>query len=150
MAARSGFTADAAGRDDDVRGRLDPLALVIDAGEVVDGADDGVGGGCDVVHAFNEATECEAQSAVAPSVEPNGADVTIERGTAEIVVADYIVRRAPFYEIGFDFLAIAMRADFAVAFVMRAVERSLGRIGFGSTPLTARLRRFAGLGFRVR
>ena len=44
----------AAGGDDYVRGRLDPLAVVINAGAGADGAEDAFVGGDDAVGVFND------------------------------------------------------------------------------------------------
>ncbi len=101
-----------------MRGRLDPFALIVDTGEGVDGTDDGIGGGLDGIHAFDQATQGKTQIAVAAGEKADGARMAIDRCAADVEFAGDVARMRPFDEIGFDVGAVRVGADFAVALVM--------------------------------
>lgn len=102
-----------------MRGRLDPLAVIVDAGVGVDSADDGVGGGCDVHGALDDVAEGEAEIAVAQREEASGVRVAVEGTGGDVVVAGDVAGRVPVDEVFLDGLALVVAADGAVAGVMR-------------------------------
>jgi hypothetical protein len=101
-----------------VRGRLDPLAGIVDASVGVDGADDGVGSGRDVHGALDDVAEGEAELAVAQREETGGVSVAVEGASGDFVIAGDVAGRVPVDEVFFDGLALGMAADSAVAGVM--------------------------------
>lgn len=92
-----------------MRRGFDPLAVIVDASEGVDGADDGIGGGLDAVHTLDETAESKPQITVAAGEQASSPCVTINGAAVDFVFAGDIVRRSPFDELGFDFVAIRMR-----------------------------------------
>lgn len=99
---------------DDVLGRINPLAVVREAGVEGDGADNGVGGNGNDHGFLDEWAQGQAEVRGALGEESGGVGVTIDRG----VVGDSIFfgdgwGAAPMEEFGFDFVAFAMAADAA-------------------------------------
>src|SRR6185437_520832 len=77
VGGRIGFAAQDVG-DDDLFGRIVPLAVVVEAGGVgAGGGHDGGGSGSDVAGLFEDVLEGEAEVAAADFVEPEGVSVAI-------------------------------------------------------------------------
>ena len=114
---RERFAADAARRDDDVGWRFDAFALVVDARKKMDGADDGVGCWLDILHAFDEVAEREAEQAVAPGEKSERIGVAIDRATADFVVVGNVAKSVPVHEFVFDFSTVLVGANSALILV---------------------------------
>lgn len=125
-----------AGRNDDVRRRLDPLAAVIDAGEGVDGADDGIGGRLYVAGALDDVAESEANIAVAPLEEIRRMSVAENRAAAHLIVDGDAPGREPVDEVVLNGVALGVAADGAMALVMGSAGTVVGGRGvaFGERP----------------
>ena len=78
--ARSG-KRDISVSDDDLFAGLVPVAVIVDAGESADGANDGVGGGDDALGLFDEEAEGVARLVHAPVEEAEGVGVSINDAT---------------------------------------------------------------------
>jgi hypothetical protein len=105
---------------DDVLGRADQSAVVIEAGVEGDGADDGIGGDVDDRGFLDQRAEGEADVLGALSEESVGVSVTVDRG----VVSDSVFlgdgfRAAPVQEFAFDFGASRVMANATFAIVAR-------------------------------
>ena len=98
--------------------RLDPVASAIDAGEVVDGADYGVGSYTYVLGAVDDVPESEAEIAVALIVEVDGLRVAINGARLDPIVVGDIVDVMPVSEFFLDGLSQRVSADQAEAFVV--------------------------------
>ena len=74
------------GREDDVRGRLDPLAVRVDVSENFGGADDGVGGHVtDFVRAIDDQAERATNVAVASGEEAGSMGMAIEGAAIHVI-----------------------------------------------------------------
>jgi hypothetical protein len=105
-----------------VRGRLDPSAVVGDAGVGPDGANDGVAGNCRAVAVLQNAIERGAHVAGAASVEPCGAGVAIDHALVDLVGLTDVVGMLPLDELVFDFVALGVAANEAPAFMALAIS----------------------------
>lgn len=135
------------GRNDDVRGRLDPLAGVVDATEGVHGTNNGVGSRVDKARAFNQVAESETNVAVTPLKEIGRMGVTKNGGAAHLVFNGDVAGRMPVDEFIVYGVAFRMPADGAAALVVggagaivssgRAALPDVIRLGFGPAGLAA-------------
>ena len=107
--------------DDDVAGgRLDELAVVVDAGVKADGVDEGVGGDPDRLGALDERFERHAEIGPAAGENSGGMDVAIDGGVVrDAVFFGESVRALPAEEAVLDGFALGMAADIALARVPR-------------------------------
>src|ERR1700678_1957331 len=101
---------------DDVTRRLMPFAAIVDVAASVDGAEDRVGAGRNPVYLFDDHFDSATEFHAAKGVEASGVGVAIDVARAgEIVFRSDLRRTAPIQESGFDFLAIGMTANDALA-----------------------------------
>jgi hypothetical protein len=106
------------GGDDEVLRRIDPLALIVDAGECTDGANDGIGGGHDARRFLDDVAEREADVAAAAIEKVDGDGVPVDGAAADFVFLGDFGGTVPSKETLLDGLAIGMRTDGAVALVV--------------------------------
>ena len=100
-------------------GWLDPFALAAEAGADLNGAEDRVGAGFDLIGVLDQKLGGEAQIFAAPLVEAGGARVAIDGAVIpEIVIPLNQFDVVPGNEILFDIGAVGMIADDAFAGVM--------------------------------
>ncbi len=98
--------------------RVNPLAVAIDSGEMVDGTDDGVSSYTDVLRALDDVAEGEAEVAVALVVEVDRPRVPIEGVRRNLIGFGDIANTMPVNELFFDGFAERTPADQAEAFVV--------------------------------
>ena len=103
--------------NDEVLGRLDPLAASVDFGEVLDGAKDAFGSGVHAFGAFDGTPQREAQVGVANGKEIESVGVAINGAQRHLVVFGDVARALPMDKFLFDFVAKVVGADGAVGFV---------------------------------
>ena len=115
------------GGDDDARRRIDPSAVVGDAGVGADGANDGVARNFRVVAVLEQSFERGANVAVAAGVEADGARVAVDDAHVDAVVVADVVGMLPLDEFGLDFLALRVAADDALARVAGKTARGWRR-----------------------
>lgn len=125
-------------RDDDMGGCFDPVAIVIDATEGVNSADDGVGGGIDKGRAFDEVAESKSNVAIAALEEICCVRVTENRRAAHLVEIGDLAGRKPMDELVVDGITLRMPANGATTLVMRRAGTVVGS-GRGRLPKVARL-----------
>ena len=95
------------------------MAVAIDSGEVMDGADDGVGGDySDVLRALDDVVEGEAEVAGALVVKVDGSRVPIDGVRVNLIGLGDISDAMPVNELFFDVFAVRVPADQAEAFVV--------------------------------
>lgn len=94
------------------------MAVAIDAGEVVDGADDGVSSYTYVLRALDDVPEGEAEVAVALVVKVDGPRVPIEGMRRNLIGFGDIADTMPVNELFFDGFAERIPADQAETFVV--------------------------------
>ncbi len=100
--------------DDEMGGRIDPFAGIVDAGDGAGGADDSVGRNRDFVDALDDALHGEAKIEAAFREEAGGMGVTVDRcEIAEMVAAGEVGGIAPIEEIELDGVAVGVVADAA-------------------------------------
>jgi hypothetical protein len=106
-----------------VGGRIDPLALVVDAGESVNGADNVSGGYVEATLGFvDDVTQREAKIAVADGKEIQGVGVAVDRALLDAIDIPDFVGTMPMDEFLFDVFAVRMAADGAAGFVRGLVQ----------------------------
>lgn len=98
--------------------RLDPLAVAIDAGEVVDGSDDGVGIRANGLRALDDVSEGEAEVAVALVVEVDCFRVPVDGAWFNAIVLGDVLDAVPVNELFLDGFAEWIPADQAEALVV--------------------------------
>ena len=103
--------------NDEVLGRLDPLAASVDFGEILDGAKDAFGSGVHAFGAFDGTSQGEAQVGVANGKEVESVGVAINGAQRHLVVFGDVARALPMDKFLFDFVAKVVGADGAVGFV---------------------------------
>ena len=103
--------------DDEVLGRLDPLAASVDFGKVLDGAKNAFGSGVHPFGAFDGTSQCETQVAVANGKKIESVGVAINGAQGHLVVFGDVARALPMDKFLFDFVAKVVGADGAVGFV---------------------------------
>ena len=103
--------------NDEVPGRLDPLAASVDFGEVLDGAKNAFGSGVHAFGAFDGASQREAQVSVANGKKIESVGVAINSAQRHLVVFGDIARAFPMDKFLFDFGAKVVGADGAVGLV---------------------------------
>ena len=95
------------------------MAVVVDAGEGADGANDGVGGGGDVLGFFDEESEGVARPFHAEAEEAEGVGVTVNDATVgQIEFVGESGRALPMKDALFDGFAFGVVADGALGFVI--------------------------------
>ena len=114
--------------DYDFLGRIEPLAVVVDAAVGAGGVEDVAGGGPQVVGVFEDGLDYAAEILAAEFVEAGGAGVTVD-GLAipEVVGAADVIGADPVDEIAFESGAIGMMADETFAGVALGVGFGFGR-----------------------
>lgn len=125
-------------RDDDVGGCFDPVAIVVDATEGVNSADDGIGSRLDKGRAFDQVAESKSNVAIAALEEICCVRVTENRRAAHLVEIGDLAGRKPMDELVVDGIALRMPADGATTLVMRRAGAVVGS-GLGTLPKVARL-----------
>jgi len=116
--------------DYDFFGRINPLAVIIDAAVGAGGVEDVAGGGPQVVGVFEDRFDDAAEILAAEFVESGGAGVAVD-GLAipEVVGAADVIGADPVDVIAFEGGAIGMVADEAFAGVAFGVGLGFGRRG---------------------
>ena len=99
-------------------GWLDPLAVAIDTGEVVDGSDDGVGIRANGLGAMDDVSEGEAEVAVALVVEIDCFRMPVDGAWFNAVVLGDVLDAVPVNELLFDGFAERIPTDQAEALVV--------------------------------
>ena len=95
------------------------MAVAIDAGEVMNGADDGVGGDyADVLRALDDVPEGEAEVVGALVVKVDGLRVAIDGVPVNLIGLGDIADAMPVNELFFDGFAVWIPTDQAEAFVV--------------------------------
>jgi hypothetical protein len=123
--------------DDTVRGgRVDPFAVVFQAGAGADGADDTVGGGWDAVGALDDVFEGVTHVATALLEEAHGVGVAVNGGGGgQVVFFIQVVRASPVKKGFLDSLAFGVGADGAETFVAGRIDGLLGGFAPGGSAL---------------
>jgi hypothetical protein len=91
--------------DDNLFGRVDPVAVVGDMSEDANGADDGMGGDLDVGGLFHDVSQGEADGMSAAEEESEGVSVAVKGALVNLVVADDILTAMPLEKFLFDVTA---------------------------------------------
>ncbi|MGH9686124.1 MAG: hypothetical protein ACRD5K_03410 [Candidatus Acidiferrales bacterium] len=91
--------------------RGDPFAIVVEAGEEADGADDGIGGDFDVLSLFDDVAEGEAQAAIALTEEIGGVGVAVDGAAVDLVGFGDGVDLSPVQKFLVDEFTFGMAAD---------------------------------------
>jgi hypothetical protein len=107
-----------AGGEDDLFGRLDPLAGVVDVGVGADGADDGVGGSHAAFGLLDDEFEGVADFAGAAGEEAGGVSVAVDGRSRDAKFESHVFGTAPVEEALFNGVAFGMGADAAFAGVV--------------------------------
>ena len=91
---------------------LDPLALIVDAGESMDGTHDGVRShDRNAINAIDNVSQREAEVSVANKEEVEGVGVAVDGVRGDIVSLCDIARAVPVHEFFFDVRAVFMAAN---------------------------------------
>lgn len=98
--------------DDELFGRIDPLAFLVETAAGADGVDDFVGGGDDAFGFFDDEFERTDGVAAAFGVEAGGLYVAVDGGGVEgVVFAGDACGAVPVEVVVFDGFAVGMAAD---------------------------------------
>ncbi|HEV2298033.1 MAG TPA: hypothetical protein VGR72_05910 [Candidatus Acidoferrales bacterium] len=98
--------------DDDAGGRVNPLVIIVDAGDGAGGADDSGGRDGHFADALDDAFHCKTEIQAAFGEEAGGVGVTIDCGeAAEMVALDEVAGIAPVEEIELDGGTVGVVAD---------------------------------------
>ena len=117
--------------DDTAAGRIDPLAIAIEAGAGVDGVDNFVGGGDYAFGMLDEKFEGIDGVAAAAGVEAGGAGVAVDGGGVEDAVgAGEACGAVPVEVVAFDGGEVRVAADAAFDFVVGEGRSSAGLAGW--------------------
>jgi len=106
-----------------VADRFDPFAAFIHAGIGANGANNGIGGGRDVIGVFDDMAESGAEIASALIEKAERVRVAIDGAPADVVMMRNRIRTRPVEEFFFDGRAEWMLADRAVAAMV--IERPI-------------------------
>ena len=103
--------------DDEVLGRVDPAAIVVEMGEDANGFKYGVGSDGDAVNLFDDVSQGEAQIVGAAFVERESMGVAINGALGEMVGLSDASDTVPMQEFLLYEIALGMLANGAFAFV---------------------------------
>lgn len=120
----AGLRKGGAGEDAEGAVGLDPTAVMVKVGVDADGAGDGIEvGRRAVIHGFEEAFEDAGDLAATFFEETRGVSVAIDgEASGETIILSDFLRAAPANELGFDGVAVGMRADGAATGVAGKVR----------------------------